>query len=369
VSRPIPTPAFDAAELPFDRAALLTAVRRLPGFADLDEADLQVLPQRGISHVHVGITRPAADGARRLLRLPRISQLDMPAADNLAYQAAGFARAAVSGHTPRVHATIAPGDGLPMGALLVDWIDGRLPRLPDDLPKLAEALAAIHGLPVPPPAERAPLANPADPVRATLAIVQRHAQHLHVAPAATRAAIESEIAAVADWAESIADRDQPITLVGTDTHPGNYLIAGDAKEQGRHAVFVDLEKAAYGNPAIDLAHASLYPSATWDPDCGAALDDADVVAFYRAYLTRIDSDLAARLRPWLLPLRRLTWLRTLTFFARWRAEADGGGAWAPAGVDPALLQHFLRRIEACFDPQAIAAMRAEWLDRRLEGML
>ena len=43
--------------------------------------------------------------------------------------------------------------------------------------------------------------------------------------------------------------DQAITLVLTDTHPGNFLIRPDGQ-----AVIVDLEKALYGSPGIDLAH-------------------------------------------------------------------------------------------------------------------
>ena len=41
-------------------------------------------------------------------------------------------------------------------------------------------------------------------------------------------------------------------------------------EAAGRAVFVDLEKALYGSPAVDLAHASIYTSTMWDPEIGRA---------------------------------------------------------------------------------------------------
>ena len=70
----------------------------------------------------------------------------------------------------------------------------------------------------------------------------------------------------------------PITLVGTDTHPGNFLIDAEGK-----AWFVDLEKATDGLPAIDLAHATLYTSTTWDPDVAAVLSPAETASFYETW--------------------------------------------------------------------------------------
>jgi hypothetical protein len=45
---------------------------------------------------------------------------------------------------------IAPTPEIPMGALIVERIHGRPPRLPHDLPAFAEAMARVHALPVPP---------------------------------------------------------------------------------------------------------------------------------------------------------------------------------------------------------------------------
>ena len=64
-----------------------------------------------------------------LARVPRWSQIGLDAAANLAHQATAFTRAAPSGHTPNLLGTLAPGPDLPMGALLVEEINGRPPRL------------------------------------------------------------------------------------------------------------------------------------------------------------------------------------------------------------------------------------------------
>ena len=59
----------------------------------------------------------------------------------------------------------------------------------------------------------------------------------------------------------------------------------------------------------------------WDPEIATVLDPASVEAFYARYLDRVPAPLAEALGPWLAPLRRLTWLRTTTWCAKWRIEA------------------------------------------------
>ncbi len=53
--------------------------------------------------------------------------------------------------------SIEPRPGLPGGALIVDFIEGRAPRLPDELEAMADTLAQLHSLPLPAPG----LADPA----------------------------------------------------------------------------------------------------------------------------------------------------------------------------------------------------------------
>jgi hypothetical protein len=140
----------------------------------------------------------------------------------------------------------------------------------------------------------------------------------------------------------------------TDTHPGNFIMT-----EGGRAVFVDLEKSLYGHPGIDLAHATIPPAVDWDPDCATALDPAAIAAFHRRYIETVPADFSDALRPWLVPCRRLTWLRTTSFFLRWRATRPSA-----AGLDARMRAH----VEACIADHLSATTmrrtRGEWLDGR-----
>ncbi|MBT6117293.1 MAG: aminoglycoside phosphotransferase, partial [Rhodospirillaceae bacterium] len=249
-----------------------------------------------------------------------------------------------------------PEDGLPYGALAVEEIAGTAPSLPRDLPVLAEALAAIHGLAMPSPDARPPIEDQTRPVAATLAVIEAQATHFDAArvPAESRAMLDEELAWARHFAAEPGVEDQPRALVLTDTQPGNFLIGVDGR-----ARCVDLEKALYGAVAIDLAHAAIPPAVGWDPACRVALSPSDVAGFYRAYLTAVDPATARALRPWLATMRRLTWLRTVTIFAKMKA-AHLSGAWTGHDLAPDFLAHVLAHIDRCHDPAHIAAMRAEW---------
>ena len=173
--------------------------------------------------------------------------------------------------------------------------------------------------------------------------------------AEARRQIEDEIAAVRKIAREAEDWPPVTSFVGTDTHPGNYLIRPDGR-----AVFVDLEKAMFGLPAIDLAHATLYTSTMWEADCAAALTRDQVDGFYDRYLAVVDPAFADRLTPWRLPMRRLTWLRTLTWCIRWRALAARDPAWSPAAMPPAIRAHTEATVADYLAPETIARVRAEW---------
>jgi hypothetical protein len=131
-----------------------------------------------------------------------------------------------------------------------------------------------------------------------------------------------------------------VRLVGTDTHPGNFIV----RAEGR-AVLVDLEKALYGSPAIDLAHATLPTSTLWDIDVDARLGAADVARFHAAY----EAAGGVALAPALIALaRRLTALRSLLWFARWAA-----GELAAPGVDPAVAEHMRGRVALFLSPDFV----------------
>jgi aminoglycoside phosphotransferase (APT) family kinase protein len=292
-----------------DRAGLADRLRAQ--WPDLDAADLVPMAMKGVAHDHLSIAR-----LDLVVRVPRLSQWSMPAEAALAYQAEGFRRLAPSGVTPTLHAVLPPDDLLPRGALVVDFVAGRAPRLPDELPALARTLAAIHRVPTIPPRRRPPLADHApNPIASTVALLDSHARFLDdgVAPDIARL-LKEELA----WAQELARTAEsaavsaPITLVATDTHPGNFLVGPDGI-----ARFVDLEKVLYGLPAIDLAHATLYTSTRWDREVMAVLDEGDQQRFHGAYAAAVGPAPWARLEPWIGPARRLTCQRTTLLAVRW----------------------------------------------------
>lgn len=338
-----------------DMAALRDALSRLDGFPAIGAGDLEPMRAKGLNHAHVRIR-----GTGAVLRIPRLSAFGFNPADNLAYQAACFSRAVASGHVPKLIGLIPPRADIPWGALIISEIVGGTPPVPDALPAIAQALAAIHALPVPPADARAPIPSHEDPVAATLEVIEAQAQFLGdagLAPAAL-SQIGDELVRARTFAADAAGMDIPVTLVGTDTHPGNFMTQMDGTGPDGAAVFVDLEKMLYGAPAIDLAHATVYTSTMWDTDVATALTCEDVTAFYDAYFAAMPPALAQRIRPWCGPLRRFTWLRTTTWCAKWRVQSRDGAAWSAVQHDPAYIRAVRDRVADYFDPATIAAIRA-----------
>ncbi len=320
------------------------AISALPDWRSIGAETLEPLPDKGLAHRHWRIA-----GRGLLVRVPRSPDADAA----LLRQATCFKRLERCARAPRLHGMVDPSPDLPGGALIVDEVAGRPPRLPAELSLIAETLAAIHALPLPAPADRPPLPSPANPFVATLKTVEQNLRFLERAgmePDATRQ-IEEEIAWARRFAAERADGNPaPCTLVVTDAHPGNFLVTAMG-----HAMFVDLEKGAYGSPAIDIAHATLRPSTLWDPDCGTVLSREEIERFVRAYFTAIGPAMQQAIRPWLLPMRRLTWLRTTLAFARFRVERTAAPLAAAAAA------HADTVIADSLSPATIAAVRREWL--------
>ena len=330
-------------------------------------ADLHPLPDTGLAHDHVRIGDTGT-----LARVPKQSQLGLAAAENLDYQAACFARASASGHVPHLHEKLSPDDGLPMGALIVDLIDGKPLALPGDLAAMAECLAAIHALPLPESNQRAPLKDPVDPMADTFMEIMTQAAYIAAAdlhPDAESRIREELQAAGATLARKARP---PRTLIAFDAHPGNYLMTSDGPAEGG-AILVDLEKARYGAAAFDLAHATLYTSTTWDVDSHAVLDRAQVADFHQVWLDTVPGDLAAATEPWLLPLRRMMWLWSVTWCAKWQVESRQSAETVAAGntstenwsaelSEDALVAHVAGRVDDYLDPETITRVRADWHD-------
>ncbi|SDN47818.1 aminoglycoside phosphotransferase family protein [Vreelandella arcis] len=312
--------------------------------------EMSPMADTGLAHDHVWLHR---DGEDWVARLPKQSQMNLGPQDNLAYEAACYARASQGGHVPRLHGLLDVSDALPRGGLLVEAIDGRLARLPEDLPRIAETLASLHRLPL--PDKPAPLLSPADPWRAMREEVARQSEWLEQAGLSTD--VIDRIRAELD-ALPVVLADAARCLISFDTHPGNFLIDAEGR-----AVLVDLEKGRYGLPGIDLAHTSLYTSTTWDLNSQANLSLDEVVDFYRGWQAAMGDSPSAET---LVACRRATWLWSLTWCAKWRAQhlhakdaERRGEDWSAELTDPAVIAHVRDRVEHYLSPSIIDHVQDE----------
>jgi len=317
---------------------------------------LEPLTDTGLAHWHVHL-----NGTGLLARIPKQSQMGLTAADNLAYEAACFNRATPSGHVPLLHLSVTPNDALPWGALLVQEIAGTPANSITHLPAIMRALAAIHRLSVPAPALRPPLLCETPALSNMLQQINTQAAYLdqpQVAPA-SRQTIQRTLSALS---HSVTDlcRDLPPRLIAFDAHPGNFLITA----QGQ-AVLVDLEKMRYGLPPLDLAHATLYTSTTWDVSASFELSVVQIAAAYQTWIDAMGHEAAPYLRA-LVPLRTLMWLWSVTWCAKWLGESsrprhqDGVGEdWSQDNSESTLVAHVHNRVTHYLEPATIARVLAE----------
>ncbi|MBA2675942.1 aminoglycoside phosphotransferase family protein [Ramlibacter sp.] len=316
---------------------------------------------KGLAHWHFRLP-----GTGWIARVPKQSQMGLAADANLAYQSACFTRAAPSGHAPKLLGLLSPSADLPRGALLVEEIVGRPARLPADLNAIMDALAAIHALPLPAEGVRQPLWDPASPIQALLVEIDAQAAHLDAAGLAhaSRAGIDATLALVR--AEIALARATPKRLIAFDAHPGNFLI----RENGV-AVLVDLEKARYGVPSLDIAHATLVTSTTWDLESSAVLNAAEVIGAYHRWTLALGGASAGDGRDWVLA-RAAMWLWSVTWCAKWRVVSHQprqpsahGEDWSDTMSEQQLHSHVRDRVDDYLSPQRVAFVidELENLDR------
>lgn len=329
-------------------AGLRAALRAHGAWAD---AALEVLVDKGLAHHHVRLA-----GTGLLARIPKQSQVGLLPAANLHHQRLCFERAQPSGHTPLCVGILPVGLALPRGALLVQEIAGPPAVLPRDLDAMAQALASLHALEMPAAQARPPLQDLSDPLRQLHAEISAQARFMPQAalPEPVQAAIDSEMGALTA-SMALPDRP-PHALIAFDAHPGNFLLRGRGD-----AVLVDLEKCRYSYPGLDLAHATLYTSTTWDVSTRAVLTADEVAAFYRCWEAAMDSGFAAAARPWHLPLRRAMWLWSMTWCCKWRAlsslapvTAEQAEDWSAANSDGSLVGHVRERVDHYLSLEGVA---------------
>ena len=331
--------------------------------------DLEVLPDSGLAHTHVRLV-----GHGALARIPKQSQMNLAAEENLAYQAACFERAGPSGHTPALLGRLPPSAALPRGALIVEEIIGRAAVLPGDLTAIVTALACIHQLPLPARNARAPLMSAADPMTALLVEIETQAAYLNAAQIGptTRRRIEAEI----DRYRTLCARSArpPLSLISFDAHPGNFMVRTQGHEEGR-AVLVDLEKCRYSHASLDLAHATLYTSTTWDAASSAVLTVDEVAGAYADW-SRAMGLSAVTSNDWHMPLRRAMWLWSITWCAKWRVVSAAasspvtapGEDWSTQLSEPALITHVRGRVDHYLSALVVEQVLDE-IDATAQAML
>lgn len=347
--------------------AMAKALNNLGVIDPVSPEQLTLLPTTGLAHDHIRISETGM-----VLRVPRQSQLALDARSNLVYQQACFERAEPSGRTPKFYTALQPEPEIPMGALLVEFVEGVPIVLPDALPNTAQTLASIHGLPLPETESRLPLKTLDDPIKDTLNEVFDQSRSMYSENSAidpdSKAQIEKEL----DWAASFADNTgkPPVTLISFDAHPGNFIQEPGHITESR-AVLVDLEKARYGAPGFDLAHATLYTSTTWDIATYAELTASDISSFYESWLKAVPPNLAESSRKWLLPCRRIMWLWSITWCAKWsldsnleylasKDQAKSTEDWSADNTDRKLVDHVADRVANYLEPETIAHVRKDW---------
>jgi hypothetical protein len=336
---------------------------------------LQPLPDQGLAHSHVRLA-----GCGALARIPKHSQMNLAPADNLRYQAACFVRASAGGHAPRLLGVLPPSPDLPCGALIVEEVVGRPAALPQDLPALAQALASIHRLSLPPPAAQPPLQAAGDPLAALRDEID--AQAVYLPQAGLAPPVQRQIAAaLARWRALVSQPARPPScLIAFDAHPGNFIVRADTSAGGGNdrrqeggedsdstAVLVDLEKCRYSAAPLDLAHATLYTSTTWDVASRAVLTADQVLHAYTAWAQAAGPAMAQALQPWHLPLRRAMWLWSITWCAKWRATSVAAAQAAPVGEDwsaalssATLVEHVRGRVDHYLSTAGVGWVLAEF---------
>ena len=185
--------------------ALLAALGERPAFSALTAGDLQPLPAIGTAHGHVRLP------GGLLARVAYAHEGDPTAVARLVAQAAAFHHLAPAGRTPGLHDVIEPRPGLPGGALIVDFIEGRAPRLPDELAAIANTLVHIHSLPT----ARVPIPRQKNPFIETLEAIEQNAMRFldkAVPDSGARAEIAEELRLMRGMALAFAQRDQPLTV-------------------------------------------------------------------------------------------------------------------------------------------------------------
>jgi len=339
--------------------SLHKALSKYAVFSYLEKDDLNVVTTKGLVHDHVLLKSDNHSDYQMVIRVPRLSQFGLEPKENLKYQAACFSAASPSNHTPKLILVVEPSANLPMGALVVEHIKGKNIVLPSDLNGMAECFARVHSLQTPETPDQSELIYHIDPIRGVVKTINEQSKFISEATSdpEVQKILREEVEWAGDFANQNSNLHPPPRLCLTDTHPGNFLVDASGK-----VLFVDLEKALYGSPAIDLGHATILTSTLWDFDIQVELSRNDIINFYQAYLDFLPVNLENEIRPWLMPMRRLAWIRSTTWSCKWAARKQGSGE-IEAGLRGQIQNHIAKRLASFVDLRTINLVRSEWIGK------
>lgn len=339
--------------------SLHKALSKYAVFSYLEKDDLNVVTTKGLVHDHVLLKSDNHSDYQMVVRIPRLSQFGLEPRENLKYQAACFSAASPSNHTPKLILVVEPSANLPMGALVVEHIKGKNIVLPSDLNGMAECFARVHSLQTPETPDHSELIYHIDPIRGVVKTINEQSKFISEATSdpEVQKILREEVEWAGDFANQNSNLHPPPRLCLTDTHPGNFLVDASGK-----VLFVDLEKALYGSPAIDLGHATILTSTLWDFDIQVELSRNDIINFYQAYLDFLPVNLENEIRPWLMPMRRLAWIRSTTWSCKWAARKQGSGE-IEAGLRGQIQNHIAKRLASFVDLRTINLVRSEWIGK------
>ena len=211
------------------------------------------------------------------------------------------------------------------------------------------------------------MTDDADPLAALLAEID--AQALHLGEARLAPSVASAIEAERQRLRHLVDLPTrpPRCLISFDAHPGNFIV-----DTRGHAVLVDLEKCRYSHGALDLAHATLYTSTTWDVASHAVLGVDQVLQAGEIWCRALGA-VDELSRSWWLPLRRAMWLWSITWCAKWRvisgaeaglpdaiAPSADGEDWSARRSTTALIAHVRDRVDHYLSLQGIERVQDEF---------
>lgn len=322
----------------------------------LSAEPIRPLRLRSLSHEHV---RVANHGVVRMpIALPNEGHWTKWAN----FQAEAYGTLGRRNLSPRFFASLDSCPALPNGGVLVEFVQGRLPRLPKDFPALARFLAKLHQLP-PPPEDMCGLPYHSEPLLAAMQEILQQARYLEEAPITdgTRKLLESELAWLEGFAQSgwVLMGAPPFGLTIGRAHPGDFLI-DDAGE----AVLLDVENLHYGLSILDVGALSIYPATVWDMGVKAELTETDVLDFNRHYLEALPNAYRTHYAPWLQVGRRIATLRLLTWACMWLVRhRRPGDQWAADKRPPGIMTHMLTQARHFVSEPVVSALRSEWMRR------